>query len=113
MSRTLRWFIGLLLVIVFIVFNFAIIEVEFLVRLINILLMCTLMVIFRVIFGPSAADRVVAVDIFGIIIVGLLALVSLFTGASFFLDIAMAWALQSFIVSLALAKFLEGRHMDD
>jgi len=42
-----------------------------------------------------------------------LALVSLFTGASFFLDIAMAWALQSFIVSLALAKFLEGRHMDD
>ncbi|WP_245612697.1 monovalent cation/H+ antiporter complex subunit F [Kosmotoga pacifica] len=113
MNRTLRWFIGLLVVIAFIIFNFMVIEAGFLVRLINILLLCTLMIIFRVIFGPSAADRVVAVDIFGIIIVGLLALFFLYTGASFFLDIAMAWALQSFIVSLALAKFLEGRHLDD
>jgi multicomponent Na+:H+ antiporter subunit F len=113
MNKTLRWVIGLVVVIAFFVINFFVLELAFAARLINILLASALMVIFRVMFGPSAADRIVAVDIFGILIVGLLAILYIHTDASFFLDIAMAWALQSFIVSLGLAKFLEGRRLDD
>lgn len=111
--KILKWLIGLVVIIAFFIGNFFLVDLVFVARLINILLACTLMTIFRVIFGPSAADRIVAVDIFGILIVGLLSLLYVFTSASFFIDIAMAWALQSFIVSLALAKFLEGRALDD
>jgi len=35
------------------------------------------------------------------------------TGRSWYIDIAIAWALQSFIATLALAKFLEGKSLDD
>jgi multicomponent Na+:H+ antiporter subunit F len=113
MSGLIRWIIGLIIVAIFFVINFFFLDIVFVARLVNILLASALMVMFRVIFGPSAADRIVAVDIFGILIVGLLAMLYVLTDASFFIDIAMAWALQSFIVSLGLAKFLEGRRLDD
>ena len=59
------------------------------------------------------ADRIVAVDILGILIVGICGVLALTTGRSWYLDIGIVWALQSFIGSLALAKFLEGRRYDD
>jgi len=55
----------------------------------------------------------VAIDILGIIIVGFCALLSLATGKDFYLNVALAWALLSFIGTIALAKFLEGRSFDD
>jgi multicomponent Na+:H+ antiporter subunit F len=74
---------------------------------------CALFVLFRVVFGPSSADRIVAVDILGILIIGMLALLGLFYNQNFFIDIALIWALLSFIASLAFAKILEGRQLDD
>ncbi|HDP68696.1 MAG TPA: multiple resistance and pH regulation protein F, partial [Candidatus Marinimicrobia bacterium] len=53
------------------------------------------------------------VDIMGILIVGLLALFGLAQKQSFFMDIGLIWALLSFIASLAFAKILEGRYLDD
>jgi hypothetical protein len=35
------------------------------------------------------------------------------TGRSWYIDIGMAWALQSFIGSLALAKYLEGKGLEE
>jgi multicomponent Na+:H+ antiporter subunit F len=35
------------------------------------------------------------------------------TNKDFYLNVAMAWALLSFIGTMALAKFLEGRSFDD
>ncbi|HOX54539.1 MAG TPA: monovalent cation/H+ antiporter complex subunit F [Candidatus Omnitrophota bacterium] len=63
--------------------------------------------------GPSAADRAIAADIMGILIVGFCAVLSIPTGRDWYIDIAIAWALQSFIGALALAKFLEGKGFDD
>ncbi|MCK4807064.1 MAG: cation:proton antiporter [Candidatus Aegiribacteria sp.] len=71
------------------------------------------MILFRVLKGPTAADRIVAIDIFGILIVGLCAVLSIATGRSWYIDIGIAWGLQSFIGTLALAKYLEGRSFDD
>lgn len=113
MKRIISWLLGLAIVIGFMIINLFVFDLVFVARLINIILASSLMIMFRIIFGPSAADRVVAVDIFGILIVGLLALLYVLTDASFYIDIAIAWALQSFIVSLGLAKFLEGRRLDD
>ena len=113
MRRIVGWLIGLAVVTGFMIINFFVFDLVFVARLINVILASSLMIMFRIILGPSAADRVVAVDIFGVLIVGLLALLYVYSNASFFIDIAIAWALQSFIVSLGLAKFLEGRKLDD
>jgi multicomponent Na+:H+ antiporter subunit F len=82
-------------------------------RMIYILILSSLMVLFRVLRGPTAPDRIVAIDIFGILIVGLCAVLSIATGRSWYIDIGIAWGLQSFIGTLALAKYLEGRSFDD
>jgi multicomponent Na+:H+ antiporter subunit F len=46
-------------------------------------------------------------------IVGLCALLTICTNRSWYLDIGIAWALQSFISTLALSKYLEGRSFDE
>jgi multicomponent Na+:H+ antiporter subunit F len=93
--------------------NFFVFKGPLLVKLINVSLFSALFVLYRVIFGPSPADRIIAVDILGILIVGVLALLGLIYDQGFFMDIALIWALLSFVASLAFAKVLEGRRLDD
>ena len=88
-------------------------HISFIGRVVYILILSSLLVLFRVLKGPTAADRIVAIDIFGILIVGLCAVLSIATGRSWYIDIGIAWGLQSFIGTLALAKYLEGRSFDD
>ena len=49
----------------------------------------------------------------GVLIVGFCAILGIPTGRSWYMDIGIAWALQSFIGTLALAKYLEGRGFDE
>jgi multicomponent Na+:H+ antiporter subunit F len=74
---------------------------------------CCFMCLYRIGRGPTAPDRTVAIDILGIVIVGFCALLGLATGKDFYLNVALAWALLSFIGTIALAKFLEGRGFDE
>ena len=78
-----------------------------------VLMLCSFMCLYRIGRGPSAPDRTVAIDILGIIVVGFCGILSLVTGRDFYMNIALAWALLSFIGTIALAKFLEGRSFDD
>jgi len=55
----------------------------------------------------------VANDILGIIIVGFCGIFSALSKQDLYMNIALAWALLSFIGSIALSKFLEGRTYDD
>jgi len=77
------------------------------------LLACCFMCLYRIGRGPSAPDRTVAIDILGIVIVGFCGLLGVATGKDFYLNVALAWALLSFIGTIALAKFLEGRGFDE
>jgi multicomponent Na+:H+ antiporter subunit F len=63
--------------------------------------------------GPTAPDRAVAIDMLGTLIVGFCALLSLSTGRDWYIDIGIAWALQSFIGIMALSKYLEGKDFDE
>ncbi|MBU2102309.1 MAG: cation:proton antiporter [Candidatus Omnitrophica bacterium] len=78
-----------------------------------ILMMCFGICLWRIIRGPTAADRAVAIDTIGILIVGFCAILSISTARDWYIDIAIAWALQSFIGALALAKYLEGKGFDE
>ena len=68
---------------------------------------------FRVVFVPSIADRMVAIDIFGILVVGICGLLVLITGRLFLIDIAIAWIILSFIGTITLAKYLTGEKLDE
>lgn len=111
--RVARWFAGAAVLGTLAYFNFFVFRAPILVKLINVSLFSSIFVLYRVIRGPSPADRIVAVDILGILSVGVLALIGLHYDQGFFMDIALIWALLSFVASLAFAKILEGRRLDD
>lgn len=111
--KIVRWILGCCILLVFFYLNFFVFSGVFLIKMINVSLFCALFVLFRVMFGPSPADRIVAVEILGILIIGMLALIGLHYDEDFFMDVALIWALLSFIASLAFAKVLEGRRLDD
>ena len=87
--------------------------VAFVSRTLYVLILASALCFYRIWKGPTGADRVVAVDILGIMIVGLCAALTVSTGRSWYIDIGIAWALQSFISTLALSKYLEGRGFDE
>jgi len=82
-------------------------------RALFIIMLCMLFCLYRIFRGPTAPDRIVTIDILGILVVGLCAILSLPTGRGWYIDIGIAWALQSFIGTLALAKYLEGKNFDE
>ena len=119
-SKYVNWFFGFfaiaavsLLVIFYPVASLLEWQSPFLSRCFFILIMCFAICLIRLMFGPTPADRAVAVDTLGILIVGFCAILSISTGRNWYIDIAIAWALQSFIGALALAKYLEGRGFDE
>ncbi|MDA3793009.1 MAG: cation:proton antiporter [Elusimicrobia bacterium] len=69
--------------------------------------------IYRIGRGPTPPDRTVAIDILGTVVVGFSALFTLTTDTDFYLNIALSWALLSFIGTIALAKYLEGKNFDE
>ncbi|MBU0759518.1 MAG: cation:proton antiporter [Candidatus Omnitrophica bacterium] len=85
----------------------------FLKRAFFILLFSCVLCLYRIARGPTAADRAVTLDMLGVLIVGFCVITGISTGRSWYIDIAIAWALQSFIATLTLAKFLEGKSLDD
>ena len=73
----------------------------------------SLFCLYRIIRGPSIADRMVGIDIFGILVVGICAILTVKTGRNFILDIGIAWIILSFIGTLTLAKYLSGKKLNE
>lgn len=122
-ARIIRWYLGAMLLVGTITlivvrpFSFLFYPdlpfLDFLGRALYIIILACVLCLYRVWKGPTGADRIVAVDILGIMIVGLCAILTISTGRSWYIDIGIAWALQSFISTLALSKYLEGRGFDE
>jgi multicomponent Na+:H+ antiporter subunit F len=75
---------------------------------VSALSLCVILALIRVLRGPTAPDRVVGVDTINtIVIVGMVAF-----GAAFreviYIDVAIVYALLSFVSTLFIAKYLEG-----
>ncbi len=81
--------------------------------MISILTIGGFLCLFRIYQGPSISDRAVGVDIMGILFVGITALSALFFDLAYLMDLSITLALFSFIGTLALAKYLEKRSLDD
>jgi len=77
-----------------------------------VLLLSSVLCLYRIGRGPTAPDRTIAIDILGTLVVGFCCVMALVTGQEYYMNIAIAWALISFVGTLALAKYLEGRSYD-
>jgi len=64
--------------------------------------------IIRLIKGPSAPDRVVALDAINTLVVAIMILLSAVYQQTFFADVAIVYALLSFVGTIYLAKYLGG-----
>ncbi|WP_117190544.1 cation:proton antiporter [Rhizobium terrae] len=65
-----------------------------------------LMTVWRVIKGPTLADRVVALDMLTGIVIGFIALIAIRTGFTLYIDIAISLGLVGFLATVAFARFI-------
>ena len=69
---------------------------------------------FRLLLGPTLADRVVSLELMASITVGIIAVYTISSGVSDFLDVAVVLALTAFLAAVGFARYLEKRgHGDD
>jgi multicomponent Na+:H+ antiporter subunit F len=75
----------------------------------SIIMLCLALglVLVRLTRGPSAADRIIAVDTLALVAIGLVGAVVALTGEPATLDAAVVLALVGFLGTIALARYLE------
>jgi multicomponent Na+:H+ antiporter subunit F len=78
-----------------------------------VLIFASFLCLYRMARGPTAPDRTVAMDALGTILIGYCCVFALLYGQEWFVSMAIVWALMSFIGSIALAKYLEGKFYDE
>jgi multicomponent Na+:H+ antiporter subunit F len=66
----------------------------------------------RALAGPTAPDRVAAINIIGTKTLIIITLIARIYGQEYFLDIAMVYALMSFVTTIGIAKYLEKGALD-
>ena len=74
----------------------------------GVLMLSVLMALIRVIKGPTAPDRVVGLDTINTIIIVGMVIFGLAAGSVIYIDVAIVYALLSYISTLFIAKYLEG-----
>jgi len=118
--KRIRWFIGLagiiitlLAILILPIPSLLSWQSVYLEKVFYVLFFCAAFCLWRLLMGPTPADRAAALDILGILIIGFCAILGIPTGRDWYIDIAIAWALQSFISILALGKYLEGKRFDE
>lgn len=69
---------------------------------------------YRVMFGPTVFDRLLAISAIGAKTIGLVcAFGALYGRFDMFVDIALAYAILNFVGMLAIAKYFAGRHFEN
>jgi len=73
-----------------------------------ILLALVLLAMVRVLLGPSMPDRVVGIDTANTLMVSALLVIAAMFNQIIFVDVAIVYAMLSFVGTLFFAKYLEG-----
>lgn len=72
-----------------------------------IMLLSMVMAVFRLLAGPTAADRAVALDGMTVIALSFIGWIALQSGRIIYLDVALVYGLISFVGVVALARYVE------
>lgn len=63
--------------------------------------------VFRIIIGPSLPDRIVALDMIGVMLVSSIAVISVMLTTTAFLEVILILAILAFISTIAFSKYIE------
>ncbi len=75
----------------------------------SLILLGAFLTLYRLFKGPTTPDRVAALDILNVMVTGAIVLFSLIDRNSLFLDIALVYAALSFLETVVVIRYLEGR----
>jgi multicomponent Na+:H+ antiporter subunit F len=78
-----------------------------------IIALASSLALIRAILGPTAPDRVVAVDAFISLTIATFVLLGAFYNQVIYLDVALIYSVFAFISTVAVSKYLEGRELHD
>ncbi len=81
---------------------------DIVIRITFVILSVALILAFiRLARGPSLPDRVIALELLASLTVGFIAVHTIFTGDTNFLDVAVVLALTAFLAAIGFARYLE------
>lgn len=63
--------------------------------------------VIRIVLGPSMPDRVIALDMIGVNLIAMIAVVSIMLKTKAFLEVILILGILSFIGTIAFSKFIE------
>ena len=78
------------------------------VSLITMLAIATFLALYRLLKGPTAADRMVALDAITNTTAGVLLIIALVSQRFIYLDVTLVYAILSFVGVIVVARYLEG-----
>jgi len=73
-----------------------------------VLSVCIIIAVARILIGPGAPTRLVAFDTTNTLVVASLVVVGMMFNHAIFIDVAIVYALLSFVMTLYVAKFIGG-----
>jgi multicomponent Na+:H+ antiporter subunit F len=71
------------------------------------LVITSLICFYRVVVGPRAGGRIIAVNVIGTKTMVLLVLIGFMYDSLYFVDVAIVYALFNFILAVAVSKYIE------
>lgn len=74
------------------------------------LVVALLIAFIRLVKGPTLPDRIVAMDLIGVLVIGLIVVLAATTGVRETLDAAIVIALIGFVATVAYATYVERGH---
>lgn len=78
------------------------------VSLITMLAIATFLALYRLLKGPTAADRMVALDAITNTTAGVLLIIALVSQRFIYMDVTLVYAILSFVGVIVIARYLEG-----
>jgi multicomponent Na+:H+ antiporter subunit F len=83
-------------------------DVNVILIMLGLLFLSVVMAIIRVVKGPTAPDRVVGLDTINTIVIVSMVIFGVYKNSIIYIDVAIVYALLSYISTLFIAKYLEG-----
>ncbi len=74
-----------------------------------VMAVCVIIAVARIFIGPGAPTRLVAFDTTNTLVVAIMVLLAIMFDQVIFVDVAIVYALLSFIMALYVARFIEGK----
>ena len=71
-----------------------------------VLVLLTFAGLYRAIVGPTAEERIVAINMISTKVTAIITMIALITAQAFYVDVALVYALLGFITTIGLAKLL-------